>query len=224
MGNRLFARRRTTVLLVALTSLAGSASASLLVTSYDMQNGDGQASGGSFNYWDRKYNGSGSTTTDSALLSGGTGDLTDGITTNQNWNLVENAAGTGPYVGWTSARTPNPVVRFNFGALSQVSSVTVHLDDSNGFGGVSPPLSIDTSTDGISFVSHAIADPAGGGPFSVTLPLSLTTNNVFVRFDNRSSWVFIDEVSFDGTAVPEPSTLALLGLGLAGLGFSRRKQ
>jgi len=65
---------------VAGAFLADPAGASSLpVASYDMNNGDGQASGGSFNYWDRFYTGTGATTTDDAPLNGGVGDLTDGI-------------------------------------------------------------------------------------------------------------------------------------------------
>ena len=41
----------------------------------------------------------------------------------------------------------------------------------------------------------------------------------YVRLDitSNSEWVSLIEVSFDGTAVPEPSTLALLSAGLIGL-------
>ena len=66
----------------------------LAVTSYDMNNGCGSSCGGTYNYWDGNYNGSGSPTVSNSFLSGGTGALTDGVIATLPWYDVSNESGT----------------------------------------------------------------------------------------------------------------------------------
>ena len=192
-------------------------------TSYSMPNGDGQASGGSFNYWDANYTGLGSTTTDGAALSGGLGKLTDGIVSSTAWHLVSNNAGTGEYVGWYAPHTLNPLITFNFASSPVINTISIQLDNTQ-FGGVFAPASI--LIDGM---SGAFIAPAPGAVGSVVFTgLGLTGNSHTVQFiQSPGTWTFVSEISFDGVAaVPEPETYAMLlaGLGLLGFAARRRKQ
>jgi hypothetical protein len=210
---------------LAALAMAGPAAAAtqIAVTSYDTPNGDGQAHSGSFNYWDKFYTGAGATTTDGAALTGGVGDLTDGVVASDFWFNVENNAGEGPYVGWRGdVGVHNPLITFNFAGNPFIDSIAIHMDNSL-VGGVGAPSQI--LVDG---VSRAYVAPAPGAIGTVTLAnLGLTGGSHTVQFiqDPTFVWTFVSEVSFFGQAVPEPGAWALmiLGFGAAGARLRRRR-
>jgi hypothetical protein len=196
---------------------AGIAQASSLVvvTSYDMPNGDGQAQGGWLNYWDAAYSNcpAGDCTTDGlsgSYLSGGLGKLTDGILATQPWYDVSDAAGAGQYVGWLFS---DPTIEFNFGGSEVVNEVKLFVDNSH-VGGVAAPVSI--VIDGTTYLNPPSATPSAPEIIDIT-GLHLTGDSVTVTLNNPNSWVFMSEAQFI-TGAPELSTWAMMLLGFAGLG------
>lgn len=196
-----------------------AAQAQVLPTSYDMENGNGVASSGNFNYWDLSYSGSGTTNVDRSLLTGGLGDLTDGVIATDNWFNVENVAGSGPYVGWRTDIDGDPTVTFRFLGGAIINSVTVYADDADGQGGVNLPDAV--VINGISYDVDETA--AGTNPKILTFSnLNFVGDALDIEFVSSNAWVFVSEVQFDGRPVPEPASMAALGLGVLALVHRKR--
>ncbi len=207
---------KSTLSAVAILMFASASQAAVVSpTSYDLTNGHS----GSYNYWDDSYTGSGNNQANGTTLTGGLGDLTDGVIATQNWNFIEGPVGPhGPYVGWANI---NPTVNFHFGSVVNIDTITVYADDANGYGGVSAPLSIT-----INGTNFSVSDPASANPLVLTFDnLNLSTSDIDITFYRKSSWVFISEVTFEGaSAVPVPAAAWLFGSGLIGMiGMSRRR-
>jgi hypothetical protein len=201
------------ILLVACLS-GGAATAGSVPDSYNMLNGHS----GTYTYWDDSYSGRGCTTCNNQSLSGGKGDLTDGIIATDNWFVTEAADGAGPYVGWYFDQT----IRFHWNESTSVDAVTFYLDDSNGAGNVSPPLRI--VVNGKNF---PVSDPAGSAPFAFTASgIGFTGKDLVVSLFRQNTWIFLSEVEFFGPAnrVPEPASALLLLIGLAAAAAGARRR
>ena len=217
--------KQTLALLAAAAALAfaGAAQAApIAVTSYDTTNGDGQAHGGSYNYWDANYTGSGATTTDGlsgSVLSGGTGKLTDGVIATDPWYLVSNAAGTGQYVGWLNPNAPTIV--FHFAGSQTVDDIKLYVDNSH-VGGVTAPSAV--IVNGTTYANPSWVNASA--PEVIDLSgLDLVGDSVTIKLEDPTAWVFLSEVQFSGaSAVPEPASLGLMLAGVAVVGATLRRR
>lgn len=201
--------------LVGTALLHGFAAGAVQVVpiAYSMPNG----TTGGYPYHDESYSGTGCVSCNSATLSGGLGDLTDGVIATQSFVTAEAPAGPGPYVGW---RDTSPTIVFSFASSQAFQGITLYLDQELAYSVFSPSAVM------INGVNYAITAPTGSGAFSVTFaPQDLVTNSVSITLTRNGSWTFLSEVAFEATAVPELPTSVLMLAGMAGLaGLARRRQ
>lgn len=152
-------------------------------------------------------------------LSGGHGQLTDGVAVDLNWWRYPNT-----WVGWlekdytlagAQCVRPGegclpglgapPEVQFYFTDAYSFQLIQIHVDDSDGYGGVSVPLKVEVS-DGSTTIEYSVDDPPGPRPAWLTFDAAgLTGSSLLVRLFFRTAWVMVDEFRFYAdVTLPQP--------------------
>ncbi len=215
---------RMAAAIALLVGVAAAHAGPLTVASYSMPNG---ASGIYDGYGDNAYSGSNI----AGFLSGGTGDLTNGVLGGNIGNTTTNWV---PYVLW---RNTSPTITFDLGSTQSVNRLEGHFL-AFGAAGVYLPgaAQLRYSLDNLSFFGETLVDFVHT-PVSASEQrwLTLETATQQARYvqvqwlrDTGREWMALSEVSLafedTSTGVPEPASAALVLAALGALATVRRRQ
>jgi hypothetical protein len=216
---------------VALALGCAEAARADILSVLDYSTPNGQS--GFTTYHDDTYNGSGNPNVDGSALSGGTGQLTDGVLGTDN--IFDN--GTFDWIGWQSIQ---PTITFHLAQPSVLDTLSFRsanessmFNDVAVFGGANVSFSNDGTTFFGNFTYNTPdSDRTGDQSRWVDIPLGQATAS-FVRVqlldgvkvgEGLKPWIFISEAQVLGTAVPEPGAWGLLGSGLVAVAAWRRSR
>lgn len=175
--------------------------------------------------------GSGNPAVNGSFLSGGTGDLTDGVLGTDD--IFGN--NTLDWVGWLSVQ---PVITFDLGQSYGVDGISFRtangsslFSDVGVFGCADVFFSDEGTTfNGLFTWTTTAADRTGDESRWVTIPVSVETRYVRVQLfdgvkagEDLKPWIFISEAQITGENLPEPATWLLVAAATVGFAIRRRR-
>ena len=135
--------------------------------------------------------------------------------------------------GWASSvgNTFPANIDFDLGAMFSITSLALWNDiDQQGLGNFEVFTSLDNSFSTLTSVGSFVGTMAvANSSFAQVFDLNDTTTQ-FIRIvgapiEQNNGLLNIGEIAFEGAqSVPEPLSIVLMGLGLAGIGFSRKNK
>ena len=175
---------------------ATAGATALAPTGYTATPGEGTAQGGTFNYFDDTGS-----------------QLTDGIYGVNDWSANLGNGNAYEWVGWTVA---NPSITFQFSGPVTIDQVGIDFNRNEEAPQIFLPNTVSIGGTGFTVAANAIPDDSRGTLF-FNGSWSGTTLTINLTDANTAHWIFVDEITFDGVPVPEPSAFMLLTVGLGWL-------
>ncbi len=191
--------QRTLALLLLTAALA--AADVLSPVSYATTNG--KLGPGGLLYRDDAYSGNGDPKQDNSRLSGGLGQLSDGVQSCSDDPGKDCGGGPGwPWVGWQS----DPTITFTFGNRNDFKTVRIYTANRPNAGAhMWKTATVSFSDDGVTFRDYFIhtttkVDVANHKARYIDIPVNASARVVRVHLvrDAPDSWVVIDNVTFEG--------------------------